>query len=341
MPRDGVTLGELLELKIGPQGSPAGKSSLRALAAKYNVEGLFEGVNGNNSGEAAPADVKVLHKAISGGGRSLKQPHPPPAGPKYSRVQTPIARHLSPDEHTDDDGDHDAESDGLKIKSGELKSPKYNSGHSQAETWDAHKGRDAYTGWVSDQFHDCRALGYAEGAPWQVDHILELQLIASCATVALHRDGSVTRDSLSARVLALLKDHVANEATLNLNITCAKVNQFKGQVFKSLIGHKHGVKEDFDTLVQLRNETYSRRPHLRTNARGPFFDSPVIAEMIEASSKAAVIGDVIGCMKDEMLAAQDRVTSAMLSLSAASERAVASKILSELQVRLEAWGISA
>jgi hypothetical protein len=335
------------------------------LVVKHTTEDAFDGMTQTELREACKsaglpaggsnkvlADRLRMHNAAAGSGKSLLRParvrpapddtpHPdwstsgagsmpsrPPTKPRAGAGgETEGIALAAPGRKpvVDDDG-----SDDERVTTKFLKNRAYNSAGAQEATWRSHKQVDAYTAWTCTDF----SVGKL---PVEVDHILELQVVADAVEEAL-APSRATR-GVSRRVMAgKLRDTVLNEPQLNLNITCEKVNKFKGSVFKQrLRSDKH---TDFREAVDACNEEFSKCKD------GPFFASPVVATLIDRSgSRADVIAEIVGNVQDETKAAYGRVkavvearTGTMADLSIV-ERGMVNKVLDTLAGRLEAWGL--
>jgi hypothetical protein len=241
------------------------------------------------------------------------------------KKSTPLATAPS---HESEDGDEG--SDDERVTTTFLKNRAYNTAGAQEVTWRSRKHVDAYTAWSCDAFR----FG---SVPVEVDHIVELQVVADAVEEAL-APARATR-GVSRRVVAgKLRDAVLNEPALNLNITCKKVNKFKGSVFKCRL--RADTHRDFGEAVDACNDEFLGCKE------GPFFASPVVAELIDRSgSRADVISEIVGNVQSETQAAYGRVkavvearTGTMAGLSIA-ERGMVDKVLETLAGRLEGWGL--
>lgn len=232
-----------------------------------------------------------------------------------------------PAAHASDEGD-------ARISRKDLEKPGYNSGANQERVWIASGFKDRYTGWHYERFHEA-------GAPWHVDHIIELQMIGNAAETCAHTARGVeTRGLLKRQVAAMLRDHVVNEPTRNLNITCEKINLFKGKVITGLMKAPDAV--DFAEAVDECNISYKTCD----GGRKIFMDSPVAAAMIRSEGSAREATDAIverirkastAAMKALRDAASPGARGAagpILATMGAAERGYAAKVLDALEASL-------
>jgi len=275
---------------------------------------------------SARDDTPSPHESTSGAGSMPTRPAAEPrAGAGGETKATTLATAPSHRSEDDDEG-----SDAKRISTNSLKTRDYNSASTQRKIWRARKQVDAYTTWSCDDFR----LGEL---PVEVDHILELQVVADAVEEAL-APARATRGVSRKVVGGKLRDALLNEPALNLNITCEKVNKFKGGVFTHrLRSDKH---TDFREAVDACNVEFPKCKD------GPFYASPVVAKLIEdRGSRADVIAEIVGNVQAETQAAYGRVKNVvearagtMADLSIA-ERGMVDKVLDALAGRLETWGL--
>jgi hypothetical protein len=249
------------------------------------------------------------------------------AGPTISR-----ARILSSRTDTDEE---DGESDGDRLHATSLRGSSYNSGASQEATWDARGQHDMYTGWHWERFHDL-------DLPWQVDHILELQVVAKSLEAASRATTTMETRGVTKRLVAgMLRDAVLNDPATNLNITCEKINLFKGKVFSHRLLTGSRVMT-FEAAVDDANETFDGC------ADGAFFCSPVVEYLVRADglSKREAADSVITGMKEATAQAFHRLQGMVAGSRAGdfalgdlslTEKHLVKGAIEELSQRLAMW----
>lgn len=193
-----------------------------------------------------------------------------------------------------------------------------------------HHDRDPYTGWDPEMYHRYEY-------PWHVDHIVELQVIGDAAEAVIQRTGRSTRGLQRRAIVAHLRDVAVNAPGANLLITCEKINSFKGMVFAQKLRGRHGIT--FADAVETCNNDFP------TCQESAFCNSPVVVKLIERNGRRETIDDIVERMSQEIVRASARVADVATSLDFAptltlTDIASVRKIMDELAVNLESWGLN-